>query len=146
MSCIVTLLLNVPDQLELTELHLGMGEEETTSLWVRIKVRAGAGGIVVGVCYRSPKQEYEADESLYRQWISLRFTGPGPHRGIHLDIYWRSNIAGHYHSRKLLECINGNFLLQVIEETMRRGAVLNDCGKVGHIELKGSLGCSAQEV
>lgn len=63
-----------------------MGEEETTSLWVRIKGRGGTGGIVVGLCYRSPKQEYEADESLYRQWISLRFTGPGPHRELHLDI------------------------------------------------------------
>lgn len=81
MTYIITLLHDVPDQLQLTELHLGMGEEETTSLWVGIKGGAGTGGITVGVCYRSPKQEHKADESLYRQWLSLRFTGPGPHGG-----------------------------------------------------------------
>lgn len=97
MSCIITLLLNVPDQLEFTELHLGMGEEQTTSLWVRIKGRAESGGITVRVCYRSPKQEYEADESLYRQWLSLRFTGPGPHGGLHFDICCRDiTIPGNY--------------------------------------------------
>lgn len=57
MSCIITLLLNAPDQLELMELHLGMGEEETLTLWVRIKGRTGTGDIVVGVCFWPPNQE-----------------------------------------------------------------------------------------
>lgn len=48
-SCIITLLLSAPDQLELMELHLGMGEEETMSLWVRVKGRTGTGGIIMGV-------------------------------------------------------------------------------------------------
>ena len=39
------------------EFHLGMDEEPTERLWVRIKGRAGTGDIIVGVCYRPPSQE-----------------------------------------------------------------------------------------
>ncbi|GAB0185452.1 hypothetical protein GRJ2_001010500 [Grus japonensis] len=48
--------LYVSDQLECMELHLGMEEELTKSLWVRIKGRAGAGDVIAGVCYRPPDQ------------------------------------------------------------------------------------------
>ncbi|GAB0203195.1 hypothetical protein GRJ2_002785100 [Grus japonensis] len=48
--------LYVNDQLECMELHLGMDEELTKSLWLRIKGRAGAGDIIAGVCYRPPDQ------------------------------------------------------------------------------------------
>ncbi|GAB0204588.1 hypothetical protein GRJ2_002924400 [Grus japonensis] len=51
----VTLYVN--DQLECMELHMGMDEEPTKSLWVRIKGRAGTGDTIVGVCYRPPDQE-----------------------------------------------------------------------------------------
>ena len=36
------------------ELRLGLDEEPTESLWVKIKGRAGTGDITVGVCYRPP--------------------------------------------------------------------------------------------
>ena len=49
--------LYVSDQLECMELHLGMDEEPTESLWVRIKGRAGTGDIIVGVCYRPPTRK-----------------------------------------------------------------------------------------
>jgi len=39
------------------ELLLGMDEEPTESLWIRIQGRAVAGDITVGVCYRPPNQE-----------------------------------------------------------------------------------------
>ncbi|GAB0181616.1 annexin A13 [Grus japonensis] len=61
----VTLYVN--HQLECMELHLGMDEELTESLWVRIKGRTGTGDIITGVCYRPPEQEDRADEALYRQ-------------------------------------------------------------------------------
>ncbi|GAB0206807.1 hypothetical protein GRJ2_003146300 [Grus japonensis] len=65
----------------------------------------------------------------------------------HPNIRWRDNTAGHKQSRRFLECIDDNFLLQVIEEPMRRGAMLdlvltNKEGLVGDVKLKGSLGCS----
>ena len=49
--------IDVSDQLECMELCLGMDEELTKSLWVRIKGRVGTGDIIVGVCYRPPDQE-----------------------------------------------------------------------------------------
>ncbi|GAB0205450.1 hypothetical protein GRJ2_003010600 [Grus japonensis] len=65
----------------------------------------------------------------------------------HPDICWRGNTAGHKQSRRFLECVDDNFLLQVIEEPTRRGAMLdllltNKEGLVGDVKLKGSLGCS----
>ena len=45
------------NQLACMELCLGMDEEPTESLWVRIKGRAGTGYIIVGVCYRPLDQE-----------------------------------------------------------------------------------------
>ncbi|TRZ26457.1 hypothetical protein HGM15179_000614 [Zosterops borbonicus] len=55
--------------------------------------------------------------------------------------------VGHRQTRKFLECIHNNFLLQVIEGPMRRGAVLNFVLPnkqmlVGNVKLKGSLDCS----
>ncbi|GAB0205823.1 hypothetical protein GRJ2_003047900 [Grus japonensis] len=61
----VTLYVN--DQLECMELHLGMDEEPTESLWVRIKGSTGTGDIIAGVCYRPPAQGDRVDEALYRQ-------------------------------------------------------------------------------
>ncbi|GAB0209334.1 hypothetical protein GRJ2_003399100 [Grus japonensis] len=130
-----------------------MDEELTESLWVRIKGRAGTGDIIAEVCYRPPDQEDRVDEALYRQIgaascsqalvLMADFNHP--------DICWRDNTAGHKQSRKFLECINDNFLLQVIEEPMRRGAVLdlvlpNKEGLVGNVKFKGSLGCSEHEM
>ncbi|GAB0182816.1 hypothetical protein GRJ2_000746900 [Grus japonensis] len=68
----------------------------------------------------------------------------------HPDICWRGNTAGHKQSRKFLECVDDNFLLQVTEEPMRRGAMLDLVlttkeGLVGDVKLKGSLGCSDHE-
>ncbi|GAB0203482.1 hypothetical protein GRJ2_002813800 [Grus japonensis] len=65
----------------------------------------------------------------------------------HPDICWRGNTAECKQSRKFLECVDDNFLLQVIEEPTRRGAMLdliltNKEGLVGDVKLKGSLGCS----
>ncbi|GAB0202510.1 hypothetical protein GRJ2_002716600 [Grus japonensis] len=122
------------------------------SLWVRIKGSTGAREVIAGICYRPPKQEDRADEALYRQeqphvhkpWSSLRdFNHPA--------IGWRDNAAGHKESRKFLECVDDNFLLQVTEEPMRRGATLdlvltNKEGLVGDVKLKGSLGCSDHEM
>jgi len=48
--------LYVSEELECMELLLGMVEEPTESLQVRIKGRAGTGDIIVGICYRPPDQ------------------------------------------------------------------------------------------
>ncbi|GAB0205472.1 mitochondrial enolase superfamily member 1 [Grus japonensis] len=126
-----------------------MDKEPTESLWVRIKGRAGAGDIIVGVCYRPPDQGDQADEALYRQIGAASRSQALVLMGDfnHPDICWRDNTAEHKQSRKFLECVDDNFLLQVIEEPTRRGAMLdliltNKEGLVGDVKLKGSLGCS----
>ncbi|GAB0202682.1 mitochondrial enolase superfamily member 1 [Grus japonensis] len=69
----------------------------------------------------------------------------------HPDICWRDKAAECKQSRRFLECVDDNFLLQVIEEPTRRGAMLdliltNKEGLVGDVKLKGSLGCSDHEM
>ncbi|GAB0208629.1 hypothetical protein GRJ2_003328600 [Grus japonensis] len=130
-----------------------MDEEPTKSLWVRIKGSAGAGDIIVGVCYRPPDQGDRADEALYRQIGAASRSQALVLMGDfnHPDICWRGNAAEHKQSRKFLECTDDNFLLQVIEEPTRRGAMLdlvltNKEGLVGDVKLKGSLGCSDHEM
>ncbi|GAB0207020.1 hypothetical protein GRJ2_003167600 [Grus japonensis] len=130
-----------------------MDEEPKESLWVRIKGRAGAGDIIAGVCYRPPDQGDGADEALYRQIGAASRSQALVLMGDfnHPDICWRDNTAEHKQSRKFLECVNDNFLLQVIEDPTRRGAMLdliltNKEGLVGDVKLKGSLGCSDHEM
>ncbi|GAB0183842.1 hypothetical protein GRJ2_000849500 [Grus japonensis] len=145
--------LYVNGQLECMELHLGMDEEMTKSFWVRIKGRAGTGDTTVGVCYRPLNQEDRVDEALHR-WIgaasqsqALVLMGDFSHP----NIYWKDNTAGLKHSRRFLECVDDGFLRQVIQEPMRRGAMLdlvltNKEGLVGNVKLKGSRGCSDHEI
>ncbi|GAB0207575.1 mitochondrial enolase superfamily member 1 [Grus japonensis] len=145
--------LYVNDHLECMELHLGMEEEPTERLWVRIKGSAGTGDIIVGVCYRPPDQGDRADEALYRQIGAASCSQALVLMGDfnHPDICWRDNTAERKQSRKFLECVDDNFLLQMIEEPTRRGAMLdliltNKEGLVGDVKLKGSLGCSDHEM
>jgi len=105
--------LYVKDQLECRELHLGLDEEPTESLWVKIKCRAGTGDITVGVCYWPSDQDERVDETLYRQIgeasrsKALVLMGDFNHTGI----CWMYNTASHRQTRRLLECIEDNFLL-----------------------------------
>ncbi|GAB0183006.1 hypothetical protein GRJ2_000765900 [Grus japonensis] len=130
-----------------------MDEEPTESLWVRIKGMAGTGDISVGVCYRPPSQEDQVDEALDRQIGAASCSQALVLLGDfnHPNICWRANTAGHKQSGRFLECTDDNFLLQVIEEPTRRGAMLdlvltNKEGLVGNVKLKGSLGCNGHEM
>jgi len=143
----------VSDQLECREIHLGIDEEPTESLGVQIKGRAGTGDITMGVCYRPPNQEDQADKALHMQIgvasRSQTLTLMGDFN--HLNICWQDNTAGHRQSRRFLDFTDDNFLLQVTEEPMRRGAMMdlvltNKKGLVGNVKLKTSLGCSDHEM
>jgi len=98
------------------ELHLGLDEEPTESVRAKIKGRAGTGDITAGVCYRPPDQDEQAVEAPYR------WTGEASHSKAlvlmgefnHPDICWRNHMAGHKQSKRFLECIDDNFLFQVI--------------------------------
>ncbi|PKU28688.1 dtw domain-containing protein 2 [Limosa lapponica baueri] len=131
------------------ELHLGMDQDPMKSLWVKIKGNTGAGEVTVGVGYRPPDQDNRADKALYRQIgaalcsqtvvLTVDFNHP--------SVCWKDNTAGHKPTKKFLECVDDNFLLQMVEEPIRKGAMLdlvltNNEGLVANVEPKSSLGCS----
>jgi len=62
----------------------------------------------------------------------------------HTNVSWRDNTANHKQSRRFLEYADDNFLLQVTEKPMRRGAMLdlvltNKEGLVGNVKLKAAV-------
>lgn len=67
------------------------------------------------------------------------------------DICWESNSARHMQSKWFLQCIEDNFLMQVVEEPMRQGGLLdvfltNRHGFVRDVKVGGSLGCRDHEM
>jgi len=115
--------LYVREQLERTELCLGVDEEQVEGLSVRIKGQAHMGDIVVGVYYWPPDQDEEVHEACYRQ---LKVASQSQALVLlgdfnHPDISWED----HTQSRRFLQSINGNFLMQVAEKPTRRGALLD---------------------
>ena len=92
------------------------------------------------------------DHALYSQvkaasFVALVLMGDFSHP----NTCWRENNAGHKQSRRFLESTDDKFLLQVIEEPKRRGAVLDLLftqkeGLVGDMKVKGSLGYSDHEM
>jgi len=126
-------------------------EEQIESSWVRIKGQAGwLGDIVVGVYYRPLNQDKEVDEAFFRQLIAashLVIVGDFNYP----DICWKVYSAGHPQSRRLLQCVDHNFLMQMVDEPTRRGALLglvltDKEGLVEAEKVEGSLVCSDEEV
>ncbi|KAK4821784.1 hypothetical protein QYF61_002200 [Mycteria americana] len=65
----------------------------------------------------------------------------------HPNICWKSSIASCRQSRRLLECIEDNFLTQVIDSLTRRDVipdllVTNASELISGVKIGGSLGCS----
>jgi len=77
----------------------------------------------VGVCYRPSDQEDQVDEALCKQ------IGVASHSqnmilmgGFnHPDICGRDNTALQQKSKRFLECVDDNFLFQVVQEPQRSG-------------------------
>jgi len=63
------------------------------------------------------------------------------------DICWKYNTAERKQSRRFLQCMEGNFLMQLVSEPTRGGALLdllftNREGLVGDVVVQGSPGLS----
>ncbi|KAM6381950.1 uncharacterized protein FN964_003655 [Alca torda] len=102
---------------------------------------------------RPPDQDGETDEAFYRQ---LKVASQSQALVLmgdfnHPDICWEDHTARHGQSRRLLQCIDDNFLTQVVQEPTRRGALLdlvltNTEGLAEDIKVGGTLGCSDHEM
>jgi len=111
------------------------------------------GHTVAGVYYRPPDQEDEADEAFYKQ---LKVASQSQALVLmgdfnYPDICWEDYTARHTQTRRFLQSIDDNFLMQVVEEPTRRGALLNLVltnkeGLVEDVKVGGRLGCSDHEM
>ncbi|KAJ7408007.1 mitochondrial fission process protein 1 [Pitangus sulphuratus] len=110
----------------LYSLELKVNNNKVECLWIGIKGKANKADIPVGVCYRPPNQDDEGDELFYKQLADVskspalvlvgNFTLP--------DVCWKLNTAEKRQSRRFLECIEDNFLLQLVNDSTRGGAPL----------------------
>jgi len=108
---------------------------------------------MVGVYYRPPDQEEEIDEAFYRQLQAASQSQALVLMGNfnHPDISWEDHTARQVQSRRFLQSIDDNFLMQVVEEPTRKGALLdlvltNKEGLVEDVKVRGRLGCSDHEM
>ena len=132
--------LYVKECFEVTELMTG--DDKVESLWVKIRGRTDKADILVGVCYRLPNQDEETDEVFYEQ---LAEAARSPALVLMGDfnfpnICWEYNLAQKKQSRRFLECMEDNFLMQMIREPARAAAPLdllftNREGLVGNVEV-----------
>jgi len=109
--------------------------------------------ITVGVYYRPPDQEEEIDEAFYRQLQAASQSQAPVLMGDfnHPDISWEDHTARQAQSRRFLQIINDNFLMQVVEEPTRKGTLLdlvltNKEGLVEDVKVGRRLSCSDHEM
>jgi len=145
--------LYVREQQECIEICLGTDEEGVESLWVRIKGQPDMGDVIVGVHYRPPDQEEEVEEAFYKQLQAASQSQALVLVGDlnYPDISWEDHTARQVQSRRFLQSIDDNFLMQVVEEPTKKGAVLdlvltNKEGLVEDVKVGGRLGCSDHEM
>ena len=128
-------------------LELDDGNDRVECFWVRIRGKANKADIMVGVCYRPPNQDEEADEIFSKQLgevsqvLALVLVGE-----FNLPDVCR-NAAERKQSRRFPQCVEENFLTQLVREPTTEGAPLdllfvNREGLVGDVMVGGCLGHS----
>ncbi|TRZ20521.1 hypothetical protein HGM15179_006655 [Zosterops borbonicus] len=128
-------------------------EDGVECIWVRIKGRANKADILLGVCYCPPNQEEEVDNLFYEQLETVSESSALVLVGdFNLpNICWELNTAEKRQSRQFSECMDVNFLLQLVGEPTRGGTMLyllftNRDGLVGDVVVGGQLGQSDHEI
>ncbi|PKU26999.1 mitochondrial fission process protein 1 [Limosa lapponica baueri] len=106
--------------------ELNDGDNRVESLWVRIRGRVNKADIMVGACYRLLNQDVEVDEIFYKQLgeisKSLALALVGDFKPP--VISWEHNTAEREQSRRFLECVGDNFLIQLVREPNPAGPAL----------------------
>ncbi|PKU41917.1 egf-like repeat and discoidin i-like domain-containing protein 3 [Limosa lapponica baueri] len=135
------------------ELSPKNSHKQVGSLWVRRRDRGNKENLLVGVYYRLHNQGEPIDEtSLLQLQEALRSKALvllGDFN--HPDSYWKSSTVSSRQSGGLLECIEDNFLSQVIDSPTRGDAILDlrvtsARELIGDMKIGGSLGCSDHAV
>ena len=78
----------------------------------------------MGACYRPPNQDEETDEVFYEQLAEAARSPALVLMGDFnfLDICWEYNLAQKKQSSRFLECMEDNFLMQLVREPMTGAA------------------------
>ncbi|RMC03709.1 hypothetical protein DUI87_19701 [Hirundo rustica rustica] len=134
-------------------INIETNEDGVECLWLRIKGKANKADILLGISYGSPNKEEEVDKLFYKQPENVsgssvlvlvgEFNLP--------DICWELNTAEKRQSRTFLECMEDNFLSQLVGEPTRGRTMLdllfaNRGGLVGDVVVGGQLGQSDHEI
>ena len=111
------------------------------------------GDVIVGVYYRPSDQEEEVDEAFYKQLQAVSQSQSLVLMGDfnHPDISWEDHTARQTQSKRFLQSIDDNFLMQVVEEPTRRRRSAGPCtneqrGTGEDVKGGGRLGCSDHEM
>ncbi|KAK4820811.1 LOW QUALITY PROTEIN: hypothetical protein QYF61_007205 [Mycteria americana] len=122
-------------------------DNKVECLWVRMRGKANKADILLGVCYRPPNQDEEIDEAFYKQLAGVPQSLALVLVGVFNfpDVCWKYNAAERKQSRRFLECVEDNFLTQLVSEPSRGGASLDLLftireGLVGDVVVGGCLG------
>jgi len=133
-------------------IELGNFDNKVECLWVKMRGKANKADLLLGVCYRPPNQDEEVDEVFYKrlaevsQSVALVLV-----RDFNLpDICWKYNTAERKQSGRFLECVEDNFLTQLVSEPTRADASLDllftNRGLPGDVVVRGRLGLSDHEM
>ncbi|KAJ7415203.1 mitochondrial fission process protein 1 [Willisornis vidua] len=117
--------LYVRESLDSVELRACVYKVET--LWIRIRGKANKADVLVGVSCRPPNQDDEVDGFFYKQLADVsKLPALVLVSDFYLlDICWELNTAEKRQSRRFLERMVDNFLLQLINEPTRGGTPLD---------------------
>ncbi|GAB0199842.1 hypothetical protein GRJ2_002449600 [Grus japonensis] len=117
--------LYVTEGLDCTELSVGNSTVE--SLWVRFKGQANKGDVIVGVYYRPPSQDNAINELFFNELREAsRSTALVLMGDFNLpDVNWEHHTADTSRSRSFLKHLDDNFLVQLLKEPTRKGALLD---------------------
>ncbi|PKU46871.1 rna-directed dna polymerase from mobile element jockey-like [Limosa lapponica baueri] len=134
-------------------IELDSSDDKVECLRVRMKGKANKGDFVLGVCYRPPNKDKQVDEVFYK-WLAEVSQSPALVLvgDFNLsDICWKYNTAESRQARRFLECMEENFLTQLVGEPTRGDALLdllftNKEGLVADVEVRGHLGLSDHEM
>ncbi|CAM5165610.1 unnamed protein product, partial [Eretmochelys imbricata] len=144
--------LYVREQYDCSELKYETAEKPE-SLWIKFRSVSNKGDVVLGICYRPLDQGDEVDKAFFWQLTAVTRSHALVLMGDfnHPDICWERNTAVHRQSRKFLERVGDNFLVQVVEVPARDRAALdllltNWKELVGEAKVDGTRGGSDHEM
>ncbi|GAB0188296.1 hypothetical protein GRJ2_001294900 [Grus japonensis] len=89
--------------------------------------KASKADIMVGCCYRPPNQDEKTDEIFYKQLGEVSQSLPIVLMGdFNLpDVCWKYNTKERKQSRRFLECVEDNFLTQLVTHLVDEGKAVD---------------------